>query len=137
MTNTEIVKSMYQAFGRGDIATLLSGVADNVEWVVNGPAAIPTAGVYRGTAEVGNFFRKVGESIDFEPFNIQQFVEQGDTVVVLGSYSGRSKTLQKPFRSNWAMAFTLRGGKVTRFEEHTDTAALADAFTATAGAARK
>ncbi len=129
MTNTQIVKNMYEAFGRGDIATILSGLADTVEWVEHGPESIPTAGTYRGRGEVANFFKKVAENIEFEPFAIEAYVEQGNVVVVLGSYSGRSKTLQKPFRSSWAMVFTFHGGKVTRFEEHADTAAIAGAFT--------
>src|SRR5437868_4756081 len=134
MTNTQIVKNMYDAFGRGDIGTILNSLADDAEWTVHGPASIPTSGTYRGAAGVSNFFKKLSETIDFEPFTVQQYVEQGDTVVALGSYGGRSKNLQKPFRSNWAMVFTLRGGKVARFEEHTDTAAVAEAFTGTAGA---
>src|SRR5713226_3313764 len=122
MTNTQIVKNMYEAYRRGDLAALMSSLADNVEWVAHGPKSMPTAGTYRGPAEVANFFKKVAENIEFEPFAIEKYVEQGDTVVVLGSYSGRSKNLRKPFRSNWAMVFSLRSGKVTRFEEHTDTA---------------
>jgi len=137
MTNTQIVKSMYEAFGRGDIPALMSSIADNVEWVEHGPRSIPTAGTYRGLGEVSNFFKKVAENMEFEPFTIEKYVEQGDTVVALGSYSGRSKSLQKPFRSSWAMVFTLRGGKVTRFEEHADTAAISAAFTGEAGAARR
>jgi len=136
MTNTEIVKGMYDAFGRGDIAALLNSLSDNADWVVHGPEVIPTVGQYKGVMEIVTFFQKVDETMDFDPFVIDKFVEQGDTVVALGSYSGRSKPLHKPFRSNWAMVFTLSGGKVSRFEEHTDTAAMAEAFTSGSQAAR-
>jgi ketosteroid isomerase-like protein len=50
--------------------------------------------------------------------------------------TGRSKATQKPFSSRWSMVFTLRGGKVTRFEEHQDTATIEKAFTAQPMAAR-
>ena len=136
MANTEIVKGMYDAFGRGDIAAVLNSLADNVDWVVPGPSSIPYAGRYRSREEVARFFQKLGETTEFEPFTIEQYVEQGDVVIALGSYIGRSKTAQKQFRSKWAMVFTLRGGKVTRFEEHTDTAAIASAYTASTTAAR-
>src|SRR5438105_468972 len=63
MTNTQIVKNMYDAFGRGDIATLLNSLADDVEWTVHGPASIPSSGTYRGTAGVSNFFKKLSETI--------------------------------------------------------------------------
>ena len=57
-------------------------------------------------------------------------------VVALGSSSGRSKALQKQFRSSFAMVFTLRGGKVVKFEEYVDTAAIAGAYASGATAAR-
>jgi len=40
MTNTEIVKGMYEAFGRGDTAAVLNSLADNVDWLVPGPISI-------------------------------------------------------------------------------------------------
>src|SRR6266571_482996 len=123
MTNTEIVKSMYEAFGRGDIATILNVLDDQVEWTNPGPTTIPYAGEYHGRDGVAGFFQKLAETTELDPFAPEQYVEQGGVVVALGSYSGRSKPLQKPFSGRWAMVFTLSGGKVTRFEEHTDTAA--------------
>jgi ketosteroid isomerase-like protein len=136
MTNTQIIKGMYEAFGRGDIAAVLNSLADDIEWVTPGPSTIPYAGRYRGRAEVAGHFQKLAENTELDPFTIERYVEQDDVVVVLGSYTGRSKGLQKPFRSKWAMVFTLSGGKVTRFEEHMDTAAIASAYTGSATAAR-
>jgi ketosteroid isomerase-like protein len=127
---------MYEAFGRGDIAALLNSLADNVEWVCPGPASIPQSGRYRGPGEVAGFFQKVAETTEFDRFKVEQYVEQGDVVVALGSYSGRSKPLQKEVRSDWAMMFTLRNGKVTRFQEYADTAAIATAYTGSATAAK-
>ena len=122
MTNTEIVKGMYEAFGRGDIETILNGLADNVEWVSSPESkTIPAGGTYRGRAAVAGFFKKVADSTEFDSFMPEKYVEQGDTVVALGSYSGRTKPGNKPFRSPWAMVFTIRGGKLTMFEEHYDT----------------
>src|SRR2546422_10839033 len=34
--NTEIVKGIYEAFGRGDIPAILNSLADNIEWIVSG-----------------------------------------------------------------------------------------------------
>jgi uncharacterized protein len=95
MNNTQIVKNMYEAFGRGDIATILGGLADNVEWMEHGPESIPTAGTYRRPGEVADFFKKVADNIEFEPFAIDEYVEQGDIVVVLGSLQGPQQDLAK------------------------------------------
>src|SRR5262249_11945563 len=89
---------------------------------------IPTGGTYRGRAAVAGFFKKVAETMDFDSFTPEKYIEQGDTVVALGSYAGRSKPLNKPFRSTWAMVFNFRGGKLARFDEHFDTETVAQAF---------
>ena len=138
MSNTEIVKGMYEAFGRGDIETILNGLADNVEWLSSPESkTIPAAGTYRGRAAVAGFFKKVADSTEFDSFMPERYVEQGDTVVALGSYSGRTKPGNKPFRSPWAMVFTFRAGKVTLFEEHYDTETVAAAYAAGAQSARR
>jgi len=136
MTNTEIVKGMYTAFGRGDVAGVINALADDIEWTTPGSNAIPYAGTYRGRDQVGVFFQKLDAACELDPFMPDQYVEQGDTVVALGLYTGRAKASQAPFKTSWTMTFKLRAGKVTRFEEHMDTAALEAAFSAPAKAAR-
>src|SRR5215467_12243761 len=124
MTNTEIVKGMYEAFNRGDIAPVLNALVDNVDWMVPGSSSIPFAGRYRSRNEVASFFQKVAETSELSPINVEQYVEQGNVVVALGSYTGRSKPQQKAISTRFAMVFTLSGGKVTKFEEHLDTEAI-------------
>ena len=129
MTNTEIVKEMFAAFGRGDIERILNELADDVEWSSSPESkTIPSAGTFRGRAGVQSFFQKVAAGIEFEHFMPEKYIEQGDTVVALGAYSGRSKSLNKKFSSPWAMVFTFRGGKLARFDEHYDTESVAAAF---------
>jgi ketosteroid isomerase-like protein len=54
-------------------------------------------------------------------------VAQGDTVVVLGQYTWRVKATGRCFTSDFAHAFHLADGKVERFQEFLDTAAVAAA----------
>ena len=137
MTNTEIVKGMYEAFGRGDIEGILNKLTDDAVWLSSPESkTIPTGGTFRGRAGVANFFQKVADSIEFDAFMPEKYVEQGDIVVALGTYSGRSKPLNKKFSSPWAMVFTFRCGKLAKFEEHLDTEAVASAFVSGAQAAR-
>ena len=137
MTNTEIVKSMYEAFGRGDIEAILNKMADDVEWKSSPESkTIPTGGTFRGRAGVASFFQKVAATVNFDAFMPEKYVEQGDIVVALGTYTGRSKPLNKKFTSPWAMVFTFRGGKLARFEEHLDTETVAEAFVSSSQAAR-
>ena len=63
----------------------------------------------------------------FEVFEPREFVAQGDKVVVLGYYKARTAA-GRPFASDWVMIFTVANGKVARFQEFTDVAALNAAF---------
>ena len=68
--NLQVVKNAYDAFGRGDIAAILSSLTDDVTWHLVGPSEIPYAGLRQGRDGAAEFFRLLGESDDvalFEP----------------------------------------------------------------------
>jgi hypothetical protein len=50
-------------------------------------------------------------------------IEQGETVVVLGTLAGRAKKSGKAVKNEWARVFKFRQGKVVFFQEYIDTAA--------------
>jgi ketosteroid isomerase-like protein len=127
-SNPKVVQNAYAAFGRGDVDGILGLLADNVEWQSFGPAELPMTGLRRGKPEVGRFFKQVGETWNFERFEPREFIVQGDLVVALGYYSGTAKGPGRKFAAEFAHAFTVQGGKITRFREYTDTANLAAAL---------
>ena len=126
--NTKTVKRAYAAFKSGDMATLMSTYADDVTWEVYGPSTIPTAGTRRGLAGVQEFFGTLDSTMTVQSFEANEFIAQGDQVVVLGEYAWTVKATGRSFKSNFAHVSTLRDGKIVRFREYTDTAAGAAAF---------
>lgn len=127
--NTAIVKGIYEAFGRGDIETILGNLADDVEWVVSGRQdGIPYAGTYHNRNGARDFFSLLSESISYDRFEPRRFVAEGDQVAVFGYYHGNVKRNGQAVETNWAMEWTLKDDKVTRFTAYDDTAALAAAF---------
>jgi uncharacterized protein len=135
--NTLVVQNAYAAFGRGDIETLLSQIADDVVWnaVYGTGSHVPTSGERRGKAAVSEFFKQLAENVNFSRFEPKEFIATGDKVVTLGHYTGTT-LLGKTFDSDWAMVFTLRNAKVTHFQEFCNSAAINDAYTADAATAR-
>lgn len=91
--NTQIVKDAFAAFLRGDVNAILAKVGDNVDWhaVIGTEGVMPSAGRRRGRAAVGEFFSQVNASIAFDAFEPREFVAQGDMVVAIGQYRGKSK----------------------------------------------
>jgi len=132
--NLQVVKDGYAAYGRGDLASLLALLAEDVEWIIPG-AGLPLAGTYRGREGAANFFQKLAaesEVLDFQP---REFVADGDRVLVLGSERVKVKATNRTIEVDWIMAFTLRNGRITKFREYTDTKVIADAYGSTARAA--
>ena len=89
--NVEIVRKGYEAFGRGDIDTLLSLFDENIEWTTPGPPELPTAGTRRGPQQVAEFFRLLDNVFEIQRFEPKAFISEGDRVVVLGDDTSRIK----------------------------------------------
>ena len=129
--NTKVVQEAYAAFSRGDIQTLLSKFADDIVWtaVYGAGSHVPTAGERRGKAAVAEFFKQVAENINFSRFEPKEFIATGDKVVALGHYTATTP-MKKSFDSDFAMVFTLSNGRVTRFQEFCNSAAINAAYAA-------
>jgi ketosteroid isomerase-like protein len=128
--NTKVVQDAYAAFGRGDIATLLGYMTDDIEWhpVIGTASHVPFSGARNGKAAVGEFFRQVADSEEFQQFEPREFVAQGDKVVAIGHYRAVTRATARTFEADFVMVFTLRGGKVAAFHEFTDSAGINAAF---------
>jgi ketosteroid isomerase-like protein len=129
--NLQIVKDAYAAFKRGDIPAILNTLSDDVVWFLPGQTSlVPVAGERHGREQVGQFFSALDESQEVKEFEPQEFIAQGEKVVVLGQYRWRVKSTGREFSSDWVHVFTVRDGKVAGFKEYYDTDACADAYRA-------
>src|SRR5580658_6937391 len=125
MSNVETTKRAYELFQRGDVPVLIRDlIDDNCTWISPGPSdKLPWAGTFKGKQEVAKFFARVGENLEFSEFSPREMIAQGDTVVVLGTSSGRATTTGKPVTDDWAHVLKYSQGKVVLFQEYVDTAA--------------
>jgi len=126
--NIAKIQSMYAAFGRGDVAAILAEVNPDVRWVNPGPNSIPYARERRGLDEVRQFFDEIYANVEVTSFEPREFFANGERVVALGTWAGRAKPTGRSFADEWAMAFTMKDGKVTSFRAYEDTYAQVQAF---------
>lgn len=114
------VRELYAAFAAKDPDAICAVLHDDVEWIQC--AGFPNGGHRRGPVEV---LEKVlgGIAADWSPFSseIDDFLEAGDTVVVLGRYKGASAKTGKPMVAAFAHVYEVDGGKIRRFRQYTDT----------------
>jgi uncharacterized protein len=127
--NLETVQAIYAAFGRGDLPAVLEAMAEDVDWCeVGDPADFSAFGARRGKAAVADFFRTLAETADFTGFEIEEMDAAGDKVFVVGTAKRVFRRSGREGQSRWCQIWTLREGKVIRFLEFTDTAAIARAY---------
>jgi uncharacterized protein len=132
--NVQILKDGYAAYGRGDLESVLALVAEDVEWMIPG-AGLPVAGTYRGRDGVASFFQKLAAEFEVLEFQPREFLGDGDRVLVTGWERSKVRATNRTVELDWIMSFTLRGGKIARFREFTDTKVIADAYESSAAAA--
>jgi uncharacterized protein len=125
--NTKLVQQAYENFKSGDIQSVLDLLADDIEWELPNIENVPFSGKRRGREQAGEFFRSLADSQEVQHFEPEEFIAQGDKVVALGHYGWRVHATTREFESDWAHVFTIRGDKIVKFHEYTDTAAVASA----------
>jgi ketosteroid isomerase-like protein len=121
--NVDIVRSMYDAFGRGDVPAVLAALDAQIEWLEAENFIYAGGNPYIGPNAVleGVFMRLATEWEDFGVAPIE-ILDAGDTVVSRGYYSGTYKKTGVKVRAQMAHFFTFKAGKVIKFQQYTDTA---------------
>ncbi|HEX7176930.1 MAG TPA: nuclear transport factor 2 family protein [Pyrinomonadaceae bacterium] len=126
--NVSVVQRAFEAFGGGDVPAFLSFLSEDVEWTIAGPPSVPYAGERRGHEGVTEFLQAIGGAVEFERFEPQEFIAQGDRVAVVGFERARLRSSGRTFDNPWVLLFTLKDGKITRFRSYEDTYAVAQSF---------
>jgi ketosteroid isomerase-like protein len=127
--NISLVQDLYAAFARGEVGTIVSACAPDVDWrLVGRKDDYPTFGAWKGPSEVEKFFKLVADMEDFQDFSPREFHGSGDKVFVLGFYALTVKKTGRAMATEWCHVFTIRDGKVAAFREFTDTAQAAAAY---------
>jgi ketosteroid isomerase-like protein len=136
--NTALIQSAYADFQKGDIASLLARLTDDVSWTTPYPPEIvPHGGSRTGKARVREFFEELARGYDFTRFEPHEFISSGDVVVVLLSIAGIARATGLRAANEAAHLFRVRDGKVCEFREYADASPVIAAYAPQAAAARK
>jgi uncharacterized protein len=125
--NVEIVRGVYEAFGRGDVPTVLGHMDQSIEWNEAENFIYADRNPYVGPqAVLEGVFMRIG--VDWEGFTVtpEEWLDAGVRIVVLGTYSGMHKATGRSVRAQFAHVWSVREGRVVRFQQYTDTKQFAD-----------
>jgi ketosteroid isomerase-like protein len=128
MGNVEIIRDLYEAFGRGDIEGVLATFDPQIQWrEAEGSPFQPDGSAWIGAAAITeNGFAKIGTDWDEFSVSAKAFHDAGDVVVVQARETGRYKATGMSVNAQACHVWNLRDGKVTSFQEYVDTAQLQD-----------
>ncbi len=126
-TPAGIVRSFYDALGRGDLAAVLSLLDPEVEWTE--AERFPYyRGTWRGPQAVADNLL-VPLARDWEGFSakVNEVIAEGERVVSLGTYFGTFKKSGRSFSAPFAHVWSVRGERLAKFDMYTDTAKVLEA----------
>ncbi len=126
--NTETVRGIYEAFAKGDVPAVLAMFDASIEWNEAENFLYADGNPYIGPNRVleGVFMRLGSEWENFSA-SPEEILDAGDTIVALGRYAGRFRKNGQDVNAQFVHVWRLRDGKVTRFQQYTDTAQFAQA----------
>ena len=127
--NMTVIRGMYESFSRGDVTSVLGQMHQHIEWREAENFIYADRNPYRGPQAVleGVFMRLASEWADFKVMP-EEWLDAGNHIVVLGTYSGRHKESGKEVRAQFAHIWGVTHGRVVRFQQYTDTKQFADAI---------
>lgn len=120
-----LVQSLYDAFAAGDLAALLARFDERIEWHEAEGFPYADGSPYVGPeAIVHGVFARLGE--DWRDFRVEVGELSGgsELVAMLGRYRATHAQSGKPLDAQCAHLWWLRNGKVVRFQQMVDTAAV-------------
>lgn len=129
--NAEMIGELFDAFSRGDIASVLGSLTDDVDWqgpVSGQPGSLPWAGRRRGREQVADYFRVFAANSEWHPMEETTFTASGDRVVVEGRNRNRARVTGRPYEHQWVMVFTISDGQISRFRHYYDPADITHAL---------
>ena len=113
-----IVEEMFAAFGRGDIDTLLESVHPESRWTYIGANPRTTKSEFSGKDAVRKFFEGILKRLDMSAFNTDEYIVEGETVVIFGSETGTVRASGEHFHNEWSQKYVVRDGLIVEMREY-------------------
>jgi hypothetical protein len=126
--NLDTVQSIYQAFGRGDVPSILAALSPDVQWEAwenhsAQRAGHPLFAARQGREGAGEFFALVGQHLTIHEFTVLDVFGSGSQVaaefVVDYTYLPTGQRVRDEELHLWTFG---EDGQVRRFRHYIDTA---------------
>jgi ketosteroid isomerase-like protein len=124
--NIKTITVVYEAFGRGDVATILEAMTDDVDWAAEADSTVaPWYGVRHGKDEVAAFFQAFGSAMDVQEFTPISIAANETDVLTVVQHRATSRATGKTAVMRLHHYFKFDGDKISYYRGSEDTAQTA------------
>jgi ketosteroid isomerase-like protein len=123
MSNVQLARDIYAAFGRGDIPTVLAAFHPEIEWrQAEGNPYQPDGAAWVGPqAVLDKLFMRLGSEWEGFTVTVRTLHDAGEHVVMEGRYTGFYKPTGKSVDAQMCHVMRFRDGKLLSFQQYVDT----------------
>ncbi|MDP3551089.1 MAG: alpha/beta fold hydrolase [Novosphingobium sp.] len=123
--NIALIERYFAAFGAGDINTALDCVHPDAIWHVDGDPAVVTVGIIQGHDAVRRWLERFPTGFRPLAFSVDRLIGEGGEVIALGRFRHRVQPTDAIVDSDYAIRFTIRDGRIARYQIFEDSLLIA------------
>ncbi|HUO47312.1 MAG TPA: nuclear transport factor 2 family protein [Acidimicrobiales bacterium] len=123
--NIKTIQTIYEAFGRGGLGTILDGLTDDVDWATDTSTSVaPWYGPRKGKDGVTGFFEAFGATVEVDEFTPLTFAANDAEVFTVVRFRGRVRANGRAVALNLHHWFVFTDGKISYYRGTEDTAQI-------------
>ena len=119
--NVDALKKGFNGFNSGDSDAVAEVFTDEVTWEGPNTQEVPGGGTTEGKDKVLEMFGGIQEQWDEFQATPDEFIDAGDTVIVLGHISGKHKESGNDLKTPFVHVWRMSDGKAKRIQALIDT----------------
>lgn len=117
----QIVDKMFRAFGAKDVDAVVDTFSDDAVLIYHGTQVMPAA-KFQGKDGARMFFEFNINALNVVFFNTNEFVEEGNRLIVLGNEHFISRQDGAHLKNAWVQIYIITDGLISKMEEFATSA---------------
>lgn len=118
-SNVEVIRGLYESFGKGDVGAVLGLMDEKVDW--QEPDSLPFEDQIGPQAVGENIFGQLVQLVENFSVTTDEIHDAGDVVFGVGTYRGKGAKTGKEFEAAFVHVWRMKDGKIAGFRTYTDT----------------